>query len=43
MVIDVRYLPHERKLETEAMIEKMTGNTPPAIAKTETQHGEMPS
>ena len=40
MVIDVRYLPHERKIETEEMIAKMTGKSPTAITAPETQQGE---
>ena len=43
MAIDVRYLPQERRIETETMIAKMTGNAPPAITKTETQPGDTPS
>jgi hypothetical protein len=45
-VIDVRYLPEERKLETDAMIAKMakmTGTESPAITKAETQPGDTPS
>jgi hypothetical protein len=43
MVIDVRYLPQERRLETETMIAKMTGHEPPAITKAEIQPGDTPS
>ena len=39
-VIDVRYLPQERKLETDTMIAKMTGKEAPAITKAETQPGD---
>jgi Protein of unknown function (DUF3302) len=42
-IIDVRYLPEERRLETDTMIAKMTGNEPPAITKAETQPGDTPS
>src|SRR5438876_11208835 len=34
-VIDVRYLPKEEKIETEAMIAKLTGKASPAVAPTE--------
>ena len=40
MVIDVRYLPQERRIETEEMIAKMTGKSPPAITAPETRPGE---
>src|SRR4249919_2304172 len=39
MVIDVRYLPHERKIETEEMIAEMTGKPATAVAEPETQQG----
>src|SRR6478752_6924833 len=39
MVIDVRYLPHERKIETEELIAKMTGKPATAVAEPETQQG----
>jgi hypothetical protein len=39
-VIDVRYLPAERRTETEATIAKLTGKSPAAIAAPETQQGE---
>ena len=39
-VIDVRYLPEERRTETEATIAKLTGKSPAAIAAPETQQGE---
>jgi uncharacterized protein DUF3302 len=42
-VIDVRYLPQERRLETDAMIAKMTGKELPAIERAETQPGDTPS
>ena len=43
VVIDVRYLPEERRSETEATIAKLTGNESPAITKAETQPGDTPS
>jgi hypothetical protein len=39
-VIDVRYLPAERRTETEATIAKLTGKSPAAITAPETQQGE---
>jgi hypothetical protein len=39
MVIDVRYLPQERRTETEAMIAKRTGEPATAVAEPETQQG----
>ena len=39
-VIDVRYLPEERRTETEATIAKLTGNSPLAITTPATQQGE---
>jgi hypothetical protein len=41
-VIDVRYLPHERRTETEAMIARLTDKAPPGESKMEIQPGEMP-
>ena len=41
-VIDVRYLPRETSIETEAMIAKLTGNTPVITAK-EHKPGDMSS
>ena len=38
-VIDVRYLPKERQIETEEMIAKLTGDAPLAI----TRPGDKPS
>jgi hypothetical protein len=38
-VIDVRYLPKERRIETEATIEKLTGKSPTAVAAPEAQQG----
>ena len=38
-VIDVRYLPKEEKIETEAMIAKLTGKASPAVAPTEIAPG----
>jgi len=39
-VIDVRYLPEERRTETEATIAKLTGDSPAAITAPATQQGE---
>ena len=39
-IIDVRYMPHERRIETEAMIEKLTGKAPPDNTTTETRPGD---
>src|SRR6185295_6693656 len=39
-VIDVRYLPTERRTETEATIAKLTGKSPAAITAPATQQGE---
>jgi hypothetical protein len=39
-VIDVRYLPKERRTETETTIAKLTGKAPAAITAPETQQGE---
>jgi hypothetical protein len=39
-VIDVRYLPKEERLETDAMIAKLTGKASPALALPETTHGK---
>jgi len=38
-VIDVRYLPKEEKIETEAMIAKLTGKASPAVAPAEIPPG----
>ncbi len=38
-VIDVRRLPKEEKIETEAMIAKLTGKASPAVAPTEIPPG----
>ena len=43
MVIDVRYLPRERRIETEAMIAKMTGDAPPVNTPAEVKSGDTPS
>jgi len=40
VVIDVRYLPQERRTETEVTIAKLTGKSPAAITAPETQQGE---
>ena len=42
-IIDVRYLPKERRLETDAMIAKMTGKELPAVERAEIQSGDTPS
>jgi len=39
-VIDVRYLPTERRTETEATIAKLTGKSPAPVTEPETQQGE---
>ena len=39
VVIDVRYLPAERRTETEVTIAKLTGKSPAAITAPETQQG----
>jgi len=39
-VIDVRYLPNERRLETEEMIAKLTGKPSPSATGPETPQGE---
>ncbi len=41
-VIDVRYLPHERRIETEAMIAKLTDGAPVSTTPG-TEPGETPS
>jgi hypothetical protein len=38
-VIDVRNLPKEERLETDAMIAKLTGKAPPELAPPETSPG----
>ena len=43
MVIDVRYMPEERRLETEATIAKLTGKAPSATALLENEPGDTPS
>ena len=42
-VIDVRYLPHERRTETEAAIATQTGKESPAITVEKTKPGDSPS
>jgi hypothetical protein len=42
-VIDVRYLPKERRIETEATIAKLTGSVSPAVTTKETKPGDTPS
>jgi hypothetical protein len=39
-VIDVRYLPKERRTETEEMIAKLTGNSSTAVTASERQQGD---
>ena len=39
-VIDVRYLPHERRIETEEMMAKLTGKPVPTATGPETPQGE---
>ena len=39
-VIDVRYLPAERRTETEVTIAKLTGKAPTAVTAPEAQQGE---
>jgi hypothetical protein len=41
-VIDVRYLPHERRAETETMIAKLKGDAP-IISAVEAKPGDTPS
>src|SRR4051812_15481357 len=41
-VIDVRHLPRQPQIETEAMIEKLTGGST-AITPQETERGDTPS
>ena len=42
-VIDVRYLPKQRRIETEATIAKLEGKAPPVTTVPETQPGGPPS
>jgi hypothetical protein len=42
-VIDVRYMPEERRLETEQTIAKLTGKALPAITPPEAPAGDTPS
>lgn len=42
-VIDVRYLPEQRRIETEATIAKLAGKALPAATPPETQPGDTPS
>src|SRR4051794_26129280 len=39
-VIDVRYMPEERRIETEAQIAKLGGKSPSATTPPETQPGD---
>jgi hypothetical protein len=42
-VIDLPYLPRQKRIETEAMIAKLTGKVSPAITTEETEPGDSPS
>ena len=42
-IIDVRYMPEQRRIETEEMIAKLTGNAPPAITPAPGAAGTRPS
>jgi len=42
-VIDIRYLPRQRRTETEATIAKLTGTGPMAIASPATDRGDTRS
>ena len=42
-VIDVRYMPEQRRIETEETIAKLTGRALPAITAPETHAGDTPS
>jgi hypothetical protein len=42
-VIDVRYLPKQERLATEAMIARLTGKASPTITPPETGPGDTPS
>jgi len=42
-VIDVRYLPKQERLATEAMIARLTGKESPTITPPETRPGDTPS
>ena len=42
-VIDVRYLPSERQIETEEMIAKLNGKAPPAIRRRKPAVEDTPS
>jgi Protein of unknown function (DUF3302) len=42
-VIDVRYMPTQRRIETEEMIAKLMGEASPAITPPDTRPGDSPS
>jgi hypothetical protein len=42
-VIDVRYLPRQRQIETEEMIAKLAGKEPPAVTPPALPPGDPPS
>jgi hypothetical protein len=42
-IIDVRYLPRQRRIETEEMMAKLAGKAPPAITPQDTPPGDPPS
>jgi hypothetical protein len=42
-IIDVRYMPAQRRIETEEMIAKLTGKAPPAITPPDPPSGDPPS
>jgi len=42
-VVDVRYMPEQRRIETEAAIAKLAGKASPATPAPETKAGETPS
>jgi Protein of unknown function (DUF3302) len=42
-IIDVRYMPRQRQIETEEMIAKLEGKAPPAITQPTARPGDTPS
>ena len=42
-VIDVRYLPKQERIATEAMIARLTGKESPTITPPENRPGDTPS
>jgi Protein of unknown function (DUF3302) len=42
-IIDVRYMPRQRQIETEEMIAKLQGKAPPAITPPDPLPGDPPS